>query len=199
MIAFDIGNSGQLLQFANCVLSHLDQHRQTRFWHREAGGLLFARLELPNIEVCEATGPRRTDRRTRYSYWPDARRKLSKLSTGSRATCISWAVGTPTQRTMHRLLISTFTIFQIVFAARIIPSMVSSWSSSDGANPRGLVCFGLRSLLCAQTIPINPSYLGRSGSNADRPRLHFPNTSSPPRSSRPQPRSPRCGYCRQTR
>ena len=77
VIAFDIGNSGQLLQFANCVLS-LDQHRQTRFWHREAGGLLFARLELPKIEVCAVTGPRRTVG-GRYSYWPDERAEASEI------------------------------------------------------------------------------------------------------------------------
>jgi integrative and conjugative element protein (TIGR02256 family) len=71
VISFDIGHSGQRLSFDDIVLGHFDRHRQTRFWHREAGGLLFARLALPDIEVCAITGPRRTDRRTRFSYWPD--------------------------------------------------------------------------------------------------------------------------------
>ena len=71
VIAFDIGQSGQTLQLTDAVLNHFDRHRQTRFWHREAGGLLFARLHLPVVEVVEATGPRRTDGRARYSYWPD--------------------------------------------------------------------------------------------------------------------------------
>ena len=71
MICFDIGVSGQIAAFSEGVLDHFDRHRQTRFWQREAGGLLFARLALPLIEVCAVTGPRRTDRRTRYSYWPD--------------------------------------------------------------------------------------------------------------------------------
>lgn len=71
VISFDIGVSGQTLNFSQGVLSHLNRHRQTRFWQREAGGLLFARLLLPKIEICEITGPRRTDRRTRFSYWPD--------------------------------------------------------------------------------------------------------------------------------
>jgi integrative and conjugative element protein (TIGR02256 family) len=71
VISFDIGRSGQSLRLADRVLFHFDRHRQTRFWHREAGGLLFARFDLPRIEVCEATGPRPTDRRSRYSYWPD--------------------------------------------------------------------------------------------------------------------------------
>jgi integrative and conjugative element protein (TIGR02256 family) len=71
VIAFDIGDSGQSLQFAVDVLRRFDAHRQNRFWQREAGGLLFARFELPKIDVCEATGPRPTDRRSRYSYRPD--------------------------------------------------------------------------------------------------------------------------------
>lgn len=71
MISFDIGESGQSLQLAADVLHRFDAHRQTRFWHREAGGLLFARFDLPRIDVCEATGPRPTDRRSRYSYRPD--------------------------------------------------------------------------------------------------------------------------------
>lgn len=72
MISFDIGTSGQSLHLSETVLHRFDRHRQTRFWHREAGGLLFARFDLPNnIEIVDATGPRRTDRRTRYSYSPD--------------------------------------------------------------------------------------------------------------------------------
>jgi integrative and conjugative element protein (TIGR02256 family) len=71
VISFDIGHSGQSLSFDNTVLAHFDRHRQTRFWQREAGGLLFARLALPSIDVCAVTGPRRTDRRRRYSHWPD--------------------------------------------------------------------------------------------------------------------------------
>jgi integrative and conjugative element protein (TIGR02256 family) len=71
VISFDIGYSGQQLSFDDSVLSHFDRHRQTRFWHREAGGLLFARLALPTVDVCAITGPRPTDRRSRCSYWPD--------------------------------------------------------------------------------------------------------------------------------
>lgn len=73
MISFDIGYSGQHLSFDDTVLAHFDRHRQTRFWQREAGGLLFARFALPTIDVCAITGPRRSDRRGRYSYWPDER------------------------------------------------------------------------------------------------------------------------------
>lgn len=71
MISFNIGGSGQTLSFTDSVLAHFKRNQQVRFWQREAGGLLFARLLLPIIEVCHVTGPRPTDRRTRFSYWPD--------------------------------------------------------------------------------------------------------------------------------
>jgi integrative and conjugative element protein (TIGR02256 family) len=79
VISFDIGHSGQRLSFDDTVLTHFEQHRQTRFWHREAGGLLFARLALPTIKVCAITGPRRTDRRSRYSYRPDERAEQREI------------------------------------------------------------------------------------------------------------------------
>jgi integrative and conjugative element protein (TIGR02256 family) len=79
MISFDIGHSGQLLTFNNDVLAHFDRHRQTRFWQREAGGLLFAKINLPVISVCHITGPRRGDRRSRSSYRPDERAEQREI------------------------------------------------------------------------------------------------------------------------
>lgn len=71
MIAYPIGSSFQTLEFSDEVLAHFRRHRQTQFWHREAGGQLFARVEAGLISVVEATGPRRTDRRSRTGYYPD--------------------------------------------------------------------------------------------------------------------------------
>lgn len=68
---FEIGSSGQSLRLDASVIRHFDRNRQIRPWHREAGGLLFARFALPLVDIVEATGPRRTDRRGRYSYSPD--------------------------------------------------------------------------------------------------------------------------------
>lgn len=79
MISYEIGHSGQHLSFDNTVLAHFDRHRQTRIWHREAGGLLFSRLALPAIDICAITGPRHTDRRGRYSYWPDERAEQREI------------------------------------------------------------------------------------------------------------------------
>lgn len=80
MIFYDIGKSGQILAFSDDVLEHFGRHRQTRFWQSEAGGLLFARFELPVININIATGPRRGDRRSRYSYRPDERAEQREIN-----------------------------------------------------------------------------------------------------------------------
>lgn len=71
MIGYDIGMSGQSLEFFEEVLRHFSAHRQLRWWQREAGGQLFARFEGDRVLVTHATGPRPTDRRARRSYHPD--------------------------------------------------------------------------------------------------------------------------------
>lgn len=77
---YPIGESGQRIVFSENVLAHFDKHRQTRWWHREAGGQLFARFDLPVITVVEATGPRMGDRRSRYSYRPDRRAEQREIT-----------------------------------------------------------------------------------------------------------------------
>jgi len=68
---YAIGSSGEVVSLSDQVVAHLLQHRQTRFWHREAGGLLFARISNKRIDIEAITGPRPTDRRTPLSYSPD--------------------------------------------------------------------------------------------------------------------------------
>lgn len=79
MIEYPIGFSGQTLVFTDQVVGTFSKHRQLRFWQREAGGQLFGRIRGPRIEVVEATGPRRTDRRTRTSYVPDRRAEQREI------------------------------------------------------------------------------------------------------------------------
>jgi integrative and conjugative element protein (TIGR02256 family) len=79
MIEYPIGRSGQALIFTVPVLESFSTHRQLRFWQREAGGQLFGRLDGSRIEVLEATGPRRTDRRTRTTYVPDRRAEQREI------------------------------------------------------------------------------------------------------------------------
>jgi integrative and conjugative element protein (TIGR02256 family) len=73
VIVYRIGESGQVLEFTETVLERFRSYRQTRIWHREAGGQLFADIEPDRVRVVEATGPRLTDRRTRNRYEPDRR------------------------------------------------------------------------------------------------------------------------------
>lgn len=71
MIVFPIAGSGQRIIFTDAVLGHFRKHSQSRIWRTEAGGQLFARFELPDIIVEEATGPRLCDLRTRFSFRPN--------------------------------------------------------------------------------------------------------------------------------
>ena len=71
MIVYSIGTSGQQIVISDCVEEHLLNHRQRRWYQKEAGGQLFARIEGDRIHIVEATGPRRTDTRTRNGYQPD--------------------------------------------------------------------------------------------------------------------------------
>lgn len=71
MTRYLIGTSEQKLVFAPQVLAHFRRHQQRRFFDREAGGQLFATFANNEVTIVEATGPRRTDRRSRYSYVPD--------------------------------------------------------------------------------------------------------------------------------
>lgn len=79
MIVFPIATSGQRLIFSATVLRHFEKHRQLRWWQREAGGQLFARLALPDILVEDATGPRKSDSRTRCSYRPNRRAEQREI------------------------------------------------------------------------------------------------------------------------
>lgn len=80
MIAYDVGASGQVVVVADAVVEHLRGHRQLRWYRREAGGQLFARFSGQAICIVEATGPRRSDRRTRTSYVPDREAELREIS-----------------------------------------------------------------------------------------------------------------------
>lgn len=79
VIQYAIGTSGQVLILTDPVVEHLRRHRQRRLYQREAGGQLFARFDGGRIMIEEATGPRRTDRRTCTSYVPDRRAEQSEI------------------------------------------------------------------------------------------------------------------------
>lgn len=70
VIVYLIPDSEQRLVFTLDVLNHFKKHRQNTSRKYEAGGQLFARFNLTDIVIVEATGPRRRDQRTRFSYRP---------------------------------------------------------------------------------------------------------------------------------
>jgi integrative and conjugative element protein (TIGR02256 family) len=70
-VTYKIGESAQRLVIRSAVLRHFRNHQQKRTGLLEAGGQLFARLSLDEVVVERATGPRRTDFRTRTQYVPD--------------------------------------------------------------------------------------------------------------------------------
>jgi integrative and conjugative element protein (TIGR02256 family) len=79
VIVFDLGASGQRLILEAPVIEHLEGHRQLTSRHREAGGQLFATFSNDTIIIKEATGPRRSDYRTRTSYRPDRKAEQQEI------------------------------------------------------------------------------------------------------------------------
>lgn len=71
VIVFRIGTSGQSLVFTRPVIDHMCHHRQRRWFRAEAGGQLFAHISETQVVIESATGPRRSDWRTRYGYCPN--------------------------------------------------------------------------------------------------------------------------------
>ena len=80
VIVYSIGTSGQRIIIEDSAVEHLLQHRQLWWYRKEAGGQLFARIEGDCLHVVEATGPRRTDRRTRTGYHPDRRAEQAEIA-----------------------------------------------------------------------------------------------------------------------
>jgi hypothetical protein len=80
VIVFDLGASGQHLILEASVVEPLEAHRQLTPQDREAGGQLFAAFSGDSISIKEATGPRRTDHRTRTSYRTDRKAEQQRDS-----------------------------------------------------------------------------------------------------------------------
>ncbi|KQW23199.1 hypothetical protein ASC80_07870 [Afipia sp. Root123D2] len=67
-LTFSVGRIA--VQVAKEALATFAANRQLRFYQREAGGQLFARVRGNDWEIVTATGPRSRDRRGRFSFWP---------------------------------------------------------------------------------------------------------------------------------
>ena len=79
MLNFRLGTSGQSLTISDDVLEHFSKHRQRKCWAREAGGQLFAEINGIDIVIARATGPRRNDRRSRFTYFPNRRSEQAEI------------------------------------------------------------------------------------------------------------------------
>jgi integrative and conjugative element protein (TIGR02256 family) len=74
-----LGDSGETVEITDAVLQYLAKHQQLRRWQTEAGGQLFGTIADKRIQIQEATGPRKSDRRSRYSYVPDRKAEQREI------------------------------------------------------------------------------------------------------------------------
>lgn len=68
------------VRFAPQVLKVFNAHRQRGWFRKEAGGQLFADIDGEIWSVVAATGPRSTDRRGRFHFWPDRRAEQIEIN-----------------------------------------------------------------------------------------------------------------------
>ncbi|WP_051124913.1 Mov34/MPN/PAD-1 family protein [Sphingomonas sp. PAMC 26605] len=80
-LRYPIGTSGEVVIVTDPALDHLLKHQQMRWWQREAGGLLFARIAGPEITIVEATGPHPKDLRSRFSFSTSLERQQAVVET----------------------------------------------------------------------------------------------------------------------
>ena len=75
-----LGDSVELVILTDAVLEHFRRHQQQRKKDTEAGGQLFGRIQEKIITIEEATGPRRSDIRSRCSYIPDRKAEQREIN-----------------------------------------------------------------------------------------------------------------------
>lgn len=61
------------------VLEHISAYRQKSCFRREAGGQLFARIRVGKWTIVKATGPRKSDWRSRFGYHPDRKAENEEI------------------------------------------------------------------------------------------------------------------------
>lgn len=85
--------SAQEIVLRPAVMEHMHRYRQTSWWKCEAGGQLFARLTDTMLEVVLATGPYRSDFRSRFGYRSapaSAQREIQKQRECGLYYCGDW-------------------------------------------------------------------------------------------------------------
>ncbi|WP_334151201.1 Mov34/MPN/PAD-1 family protein [Hyphomicrobium sp.] len=66
--------------FSSEVLQHFQKNKQDAFWKSEAGGQLFARINGKSWEIIKATGPRRSDYRRRFHFFPSRKDDQAEIN-----------------------------------------------------------------------------------------------------------------------
>jgi integrative and conjugative element protein (TIGR02256 family) len=74
-------NDKGVVEFASPVIGKFGKHTQKRSWHREAGGQLFATFATGVFEIVEATGPRKSDKRSLFGFVPDRKMEQAEIKT----------------------------------------------------------------------------------------------------------------------
>jgi hypothetical protein len=93
MVAATFPACSQVILLNKSVLDHFAAHRQTGLRKREAGGQLFAKLDVGMLKIEVATGPYRSDHRSRFSYRSDpglAQREIIKKKKSGLYYCGDW-------------------------------------------------------------------------------------------------------------
>lgn len=67
------------VHFAEEVLAHFEKNMQDAFWKTEAGGQLFAKISGERWEIVKATGPRSSDYRRRFRFFPKRTDEQSEI------------------------------------------------------------------------------------------------------------------------
>lgn len=79
---FQIGEITMTIEFSQAVIAHLRKHAQISPNSPEAGGQLFAKVSLDGTHwlVSVATGPRPTDKRSRFFFKPNRRSEQREIN-----------------------------------------------------------------------------------------------------------------------
>lgn len=72
-VDFDV--PGIKIRIEASPIATFQAHRQTKFYHREAGGQMFGNIGRARWTLAHVTGPNRLDLRCRYGFRPDRARE----------------------------------------------------------------------------------------------------------------------------
>ena len=78
-LKYSVPNSEQIVVITQRVCDHFFKYSQKNSKDLEAGGQLFAKITKKQILIKVATGPRKTDYRTRFGFIPDRIQEILEI------------------------------------------------------------------------------------------------------------------------